>query len=286
MAARGAEPVRGDLDDVAAMRTGAGGANSRSMPPPTSASGARPRSSSATTSRGTRNALEAPRAPACGASSMSAPRRRCSRDEPLVNVNEDAPLRPDSKRSTRPRRRWPSRRCAMRTRRLRDGRRAAAARLGARATRRSCPSLGRASKAGASPGSAVAATSRPRRTSTTPSRDSCWAPRGAAPAASTSSPTASRPSSASSSASCSRTNGVEPPDRNMPAPVARFAAAAARDLAGVSPEGQSAAVTRLAYWLSAQECTIDISRARAELGYEPVRTREDGLEELRRQRGS
>ena len=40
-------------------------------------------------------------------------------------------------------------------------------------------------------------------------------------------------------------------------------------------------VTRLAYWLSAQECTIDISRARAELGYEPVRTIEDGMEELR-----
>ena len=42
-------------------------------------------------------------------------------------------------------------------------------------------------------------------------------------------------------------------------------------------------VTRLAYWLSAQECTIDISRARTELGYEPVISREAGLEELRRQ---
>ena len=40
-------------------------------------------------------------------------------------------------------------------------------------------------------------------------------------------------------------------------------------------------VTRLTYWLSAQECTIDISKARAELGYEPVRSREDGLAELR-----
>ena len=42
-------------------------------------------------------------------------------------------------------------------------------------------------------------------------------------------------------------------------------------------------VTRLAYWLSAQECTIDISRARAELGYEPVRSRAEGMEELRRE---
>jgi nucleoside-diphosphate-sugar epimerase len=40
-------------------------------------------------------------------------------------------------------------------------------------------------------------------------------------------------------------------------------------------------VTRLAYWLSAQECTIDISRARAELGYEPVRSIAEGMQELR-----
>jgi nucleoside-diphosphate-sugar epimerase len=42
-------------------------------------------------------------------------------------------------------------------------------------------------------------------------------------------------------------------------------------------------VSRLAYWLSAQECTIDISRARSELGYEPVISREEGLAQLRGQ---
>ena len=40
-------------------------------------------------------------------------------------------------------------------------------------------------------------------------------------------------------------------------------------------------VTRLTYWLSAQECTIDISKARSELGYEPVKSREDGMQELK-----
>ena len=40
-------------------------------------------------------------------------------------------------------------------------------------------------------------------------------------------------------------------------------------------------ITRLAYWLSAQECTIDISHAREELGYEPVRSIPEGMEELR-----
>ena len=40
-------------------------------------------------------------------------------------------------------------------------------------------------------------------------------------------------------------------------------------------------LTRTAYWLSALECTIDISKAREELGYEPYRTIEDGMAELR-----
>jgi nucleoside-diphosphate-sugar epimerase len=40
-------------------------------------------------------------------------------------------------------------------------------------------------------------------------------------------------------------------------------------------------LTRTAYWLSALECTIDISKAREELGYAPVRTIEDGMAELR-----
>jgi nucleoside-diphosphate-sugar epimerase len=31
-----------------------------------------------------------------------------------------------------------------------------------------------------------------------------------------------------------------------------------------------------------RECTLDLSRARTELGYEPVRTREEGLPELAR----
>jgi nucleoside-diphosphate-sugar epimerase len=40
-------------------------------------------------------------------------------------------------------------------------------------------------------------------------------------------------------------------------------------------------LTRTAYWLSALECTIDISKAREQLGYAPARTIEDGMAELR-----
>ena len=40
-------------------------------------------------------------------------------------------------------------------------------------------------------------------------------------------------------------------------------------------------ITRLAFWLASQECTINISRARRELGYSPVISVDQGLEELR-----
>ena len=36
-------------------------------------------------------------------------------------------------------------------------------------------------------------------------------------------------------------------------------------------------LTRMALWVSSLECTIDISRARSELGYAPVVSIDDGL---------
>jgi nucleoside-diphosphate-sugar epimerase len=80
------------------------------------------------------------------------------------------------------------------------------------------------------------------------------------------------------------TQGVTPPERNTPAPVGRAAAAISEGLWRLLRRPGNPPVTRLAYWLSAQECTIDISRAREDLGYEPVRSRADGMEELRRER--
>jgi nucleoside-diphosphate-sugar epimerase len=77
------------------------------------------------------------------------------------------------------------------------------------------------------------------------------------------------------------TQGVEPPDRSIPAwaaaPLARLAEAAWKllPLRGAPP------MTTFRAWLLTQECTIDISKARRELGYEPVVRREQGLAELR-----
>jgi nucleoside-diphosphate-sugar epimerase len=79
------------------------------------------------------------------------------------------------------------------------------------------------------------------------------------------------------------TQGVEAPDRNMPAPLAGAAAVASEGIWRALRLKSTPPITRLAVWLSSQECTIDISRARSELGYNPVRTIADGMSELRNQ---
>ena len=79
-------------------------------------------------------------------------------------------------------------------------------------------------------------------------------------------------------------HGVEAPDREMPAAVAGAAATVAEKLWTALPLPGEPPVTRLAVWLSSQECTLDISKARRELGYEPVVERDEGLRALARQR--
>jgi nucleoside-diphosphate-sugar epimerase len=77
------------------------------------------------------------------------------------------------------------------------------------------------------------------------------------------------------------TQGVEIPDKSMPAGLAGVVAAGSEGVWRVLRLQGTPPLTRTAYWLSALECTIDISRARDELGYEPVRTIADGMTELR-----
>ena len=76
------------------------------------------------------------------------------------------------------------------------------------------------------------------------------------------------------------TEGIEAPDRNTPTLVARIAAPVVEGLWRVTGRKSDPPVTRIAVWLSSQECTIDISKARSELGYKPVITREAGLAAL------
>jgi nucleoside-diphosphate-sugar epimerase len=76
------------------------------------------------------------------------------------------------------------------------------------------------------------------------------------------------------------TQGVTPPDRSLPLGVARAAAAAGETAWRVLPLPGRPPITRFGVWVSALETTIDITRARTELGYEPVTTIDEGLEGL------
>lgn len=77
------------------------------------------------------------------------------------------------------------------------------------------------------------------------------------------------------------TQGAEPPDGELPLPVARFLAAGGEALWRALPLPGAPPLTRMALWVASLECTLDTSLARAELGYEPVRTLDDGLARLR-----
>ena len=77
------------------------------------------------------------------------------------------------------------------------------------------------------------------------------------------------------------TQGVTVPDKSVPAGVASVAAAASERIWRLLKRPGPPPLTRFAVWVSSQECTIDISRAERELGYRPVISRETGLAELR-----
>jgi nucleoside-diphosphate-sugar epimerase len=76
------------------------------------------------------------------------------------------------------------------------------------------------------------------------------------------------------------TQGVEPPTGSVPAGVAGLAAGVTERLWRLLRRSGPPPLTRFAVWVSSQECTIDIGRAERELGYRPVKTREAGLAEL------
>jgi nucleoside-diphosphate-sugar epimerase len=76
------------------------------------------------------------------------------------------------------------------------------------------------------------------------------------------------------------TQGVQPPEGTIPLPVAKALAAAGEAAWRLLPLPGEPPVGRFAVWASGMECTIDDSKAREQLGYEPVVTREQGLTEL------
>ncbi len=76
------------------------------------------------------------------------------------------------------------------------------------------------------------------------------------------------------------TQGVEVPDKGVPVGVASAGALVSERLWRLLRRPGSPPLTRFAVWVASQECTLNTARARAEMGYEPRTTRAKGLAEL------
>jgi nucleoside-diphosphate-sugar epimerase len=76
------------------------------------------------------------------------------------------------------------------------------------------------------------------------------------------------------------TRGVQTPDKSIPRPVAVAAARAAETTWKLLRRKDHPPLTSFAVWVASLECTLDDSRARADLGYAPVISRADGLAAL------
>src|SRR5438128_2329742 len=77
------------------------------------------------------------------------------------------------------------------------------------------------------------------------------------------------------------TQGVTPPSRSLPGWLGGVLASAGEAAWRRLPLPGRPPLTRFAYWVSCQECTIRIDKARAQLGYAPVKQIAAGLQELR-----
>ncbi len=81
------------------------------------------------------------------------------------------------------------------------------------------------------------------------------------------------------------TQGVTAPTRSIPAPLARLLATGGEAAWRHLPLPGRPPLTRFAYWVSSQECTIRIDKARSELGYEPIISIPEGLAAMRENSG-
>jgi nucleoside-diphosphate-sugar epimerase len=77
------------------------------------------------------------------------------------------------------------------------------------------------------------------------------------------------------------TQDVTAPARAVPIPVAHALAVGGEAAWRVLPLPGQPPLTRFAYWVTSQDCTIRIDKARADLGYEPVVSRAEGMAGLR-----
>jgi nucleoside-diphosphate-sugar epimerase len=77
------------------------------------------------------------------------------------------------------------------------------------------------------------------------------------------------------------TQGVSAPKRSLPYGVTETVAAAGETLWRSLGLKGAPPLDYMSVWVSGRECTIDTTKARTELGYQPIKTRQQGLAELR-----
>jgi nucleoside-diphosphate-sugar epimerase len=281
----GAEPVRGDLEDVAAMTAGAEGCDLFFHAAATVSDWGRPEDFERTNVEGTRNALAAARQAGVGRFVHVGTEAAILAGQPLRDVDETAPLRPDSKAlycSTKAR--------AEQAVREAEGIETVVVRprfVWGPEDATVLPSLVEAVESG----QFRWVDGGGHRTSTTHVANVVeglllGAERGRPGQVyfvTDGEPVVFREFVTELLA----TRGVEAPDKEVPGALVRGIASAAEGaFRAVRRFDSSPPLSRMAVWVSSLECTIDISKAREELGYAPVISREEGLAELRRLPGS
>jgi nucleoside-diphosphate-sugar epimerase len=278
---RGAEPVSGDLDDHGALRIGAEGSDTAFHAAAALGDWGDPAEFERINVGGTANVIAACRAARVRRLVHVGTEAALMAGEPLVNVNEDAPLRPDSPAlysATKAK-------AELRVRAAnRDGLETVVVRprfVWGRGDTTLLPALTAMVRSGRfrwiGGGNHLTAT-----THVDNAVEGLWLGATKAPGGGVWFVTDGEPVVFREFVSrMLETQGLTPPQGSLPPAVARVAAPASERVWRVLGRGGHPPLTRFAMWIGSQECTIDISRAERELGYAPVTTREDGLRELR-----
>ncbi|MDX6697866.1 MAG: hypothetical protein QOE65_1263 [Solirubrobacteraceae bacterium] len=281
VAERGAEPVRGDLDDVAAMRAGAQGSEYAFHAAAALGEWGRREDFERGNVTGTRNALSATRDAGVRRFVHVGTEAALLAGQPLVDVNEDAPLRPDSKAL------YPATK-AQAEQAVRDANGEGFETVVVRprlvwgvGDTTILPGIAAAVRAGRfrwiGGGRHLTSTTHVDNVVEGLMLGATMGRPGGVYFVTDGDPVVFR----EFIAELLDTRGIEIPDKEAPAAVVRVAAPLLEGVWGLLRRSEPPPITRLTYWLSAQECTIDISRAREELGYSPVKTRAEGMAELR-----
>ncbi|HVE68011.1 MAG TPA: NAD-dependent epimerase/dehydratase family protein [Solirubrobacteraceae bacterium] len=281
VAERGAEPVRGDLDDVAAMRAGGEGCEYAFHAAAALGEWGRREDFERGNVAGTRNALDAARAAGVRRFVHVGTEAALLAGQPLVDVDETAPLRPDSKAL------YPATK-AQAEQAVRDANGDGFETVVVRprlvwgvGDTTILPGVAAAVRSGRfrwiGGGGHLTSTTHVDNTVEGLVLGATKGRPGGVYFVTDGEPVVFR----EFIAELLDTQGIAAPDKDAPEAVVRTLAPVLEAVWGALRRPGPPPVTRLTYWLSAQECTIDISLARRELGYDPVKTREQGMAELR-----